>query len=256
MNGVDKAAIDIFGRSLLDRALAHWPAGASLFAVGMERPTELCVTWRLEEPPGGGPLAGIAAALPSITSDLVGLVAVDLPLLGPAVPDLLSSAKRSFEGGEDGAWLCDLAGHPQPLAACVVTGSLAAAMPTSPAGKSVRSVLETLSLSTVPVADVFLHDTDTWSDVATVTNSILQMEAQMTEKWLTQICTVLQVDPAVVDTEVVLDLARDVAHGVERKAAPLTTFVVGYAAGAQAADAERVAQLAALIQDMSGPGSV
>lgn len=62
----------------------------------------------------------------------------------------------------------------------------------------------------------------------------------MTDEWLTQICTVLKVDPEIVDTDVVLDLARDVAHGVERKAAPLTTFVVGYAAGAQAADAEKV----------------
>lgn len=176
MNGVDKASIDILGRSLLNRALAHWPAGTSRFVVGKEWPTELSVTWRREDPPGGGPLAGIAAALPSITSDLVALVAVDLPLLGPVVPTLLASAVSSFERGEDGAWLCDQAGHPQPLAACVVTRSLDAAMPAFPAGRSVRSVLETLSLSTVPVADAYLHDTDTWSDVATVTHSIRQKE--------------------------------------------------------------------------------
>ena len=33
-----------------------------------------------------------------------------------------------------------------------------------------------------------------------------------------------------VDTAVLLDLARDAAHGVARPAAPLTTFLVGYAA--------------------------
>lgn len=33
------------------------------------------------------------------------------------------------------------------------------------------------------------------------------------------------------DRDVVLDLARDAAHGVARPAAPLTTFLVGYAAG-------------------------
>jgi hypothetical protein len=33
-----------------------------------------------------------------------------------------------------------------------------------------------------------------------------------------------------VDTGVLLDLARDAAHGVARPAAPLTTFLVGYAA--------------------------
>jgi hypothetical protein len=38
-------------------------------------------------------------------------------------------------------------------------------------------------------------------------------------------------DDFVVDIPVVLDLARDAAHGVARPAAPLTTFLVGYAAG-------------------------
>lgn len=38
-------------------------------------------------------------------------------------------------------------------------------------------------------------------------------------------------DGHVVDIDEVLDLARDAAHGVARPAAPLTTFLVGYAAG-------------------------
>ncbi len=43
--------------------------------------------------------------------------------------------------------------------------------------------------------------------------------------------TELGVDPAVVDRTLLLDVARDAAHGVARPAAPLTTFLVGYAAG-------------------------
>lgn len=38
-----------------------------------------------------------------------------------------------------------------------------------------------------------------------------------------------------VDIGVILDLARDVAHSVARPAAPVSTFVVGYAAGLAAA---------------------
>jgi hypothetical protein len=38
----------------------------------------------------------------------------------------------------------------------------------------------------------------------------------------------------------ILDLARDAAHGVERPAAPVTTFLLGYAV-AQGADAEEAA---------------
>lgn len=48
------------------------------------------------------------------------------------------------------------------------------------------------------------------------------------------------------DVRLVLDLARDVAHGVERPAAPLTTYLVGQAV-ARGADPREVAdQLSAL----------
>ncbi len=50
-----------------------------------------------------------------------------------------------------------------------------------------------------------------------------------------------------VDTTVLLDLARDVAHGVARPAAPLTTFLVGLAAGAGGGDADAVAAAAAKV---------
>jgi hypothetical protein len=38
-----------------------------------------------------------------------------------------------------------------------------------------------------------------------------------------------------VDVRLLLDVARDAAHQVDRPAAPLTTFLVGYAAGQRAA---------------------
>ena len=40
--------------------------------------------------------------------------------------------------------------------------------------------------------------------------------------------------------DLVLDLTRDVAHGVARPAAPLTSFLVGLAAGREGASAEAV----------------
>lgn len=43
-----------------------------------------------------------------------------------------------------------------------------------------------------------------------------------------------------VDTTVLLDLARDAAHGVARPAAPLTTFLVGYAAAQSGGGPEEV----------------
>ena len=58
--------------------------------------------------------------------------------------------------------------------------------------------------------------------------------------WTDELTAALGVDPALVDTAAVLGLARDVAHGVARPAAPLTAFVVGLAAGRDGATPESI----------------
>ncbi len=47
--------------------------------------------------------------------------------------------------------------------------------------------------------------------------------------------------------DLVLDLARDVAHGVTRPAAPLTTYLAGIAVGAGLAPAEAAARITGLL---------
>ncbi|MDX1509787.1 MAG: DUF6457 domain-containing protein [Nitriliruptorales bacterium] len=53
------------------------------------------------------------------------------------------------------------------------------------------------------------------------------------------------------EIEVVLDLARDVAHGTERRFAPLTTFLAGLAVGRSETDTleEVAATIAGLLAD-------
>jgi len=51
------------------------------------------------------------------------------------------------------------------------------------------------------------------------------------EQWTAAVCAELGLDPAAADTKIVLDLARDAAHGVARPAAPLTAYLVGVAVG-------------------------
>ena len=46
-----------------------------------------------------------------------------------------------------------------------------------------------------------------------------------------ELAEALGLDPAEIDAQAVLDLARDAAHGVARPAAPVTTYLVGLAAG-------------------------
>jgi hypothetical protein len=60
------------------------------------------------------------------------------------------------------------------------------------------------------------------------------------DEWTDAVCLELGLDPAVVDRSLVLDLARDVAHGVARPAAPLTTFLMGLAAGRNGATLDAV----------------
>jgi hypothetical protein len=52
------------------------------------------------------------------------------------------------------------------------------------------------------------------------------------DEWVAAVRAELDLDP--IDTKAVLDLARDVAHGVARPAAPLTCLLVGLAAGSGA----------------------
>ncbi|WP_018636875.1 DUF6457 domain-containing protein [Parafrankia elaeagni] len=49
--------------------------------------------------------------------------------------------------------------------------------------------------------------------------------------WVARVSAALGLEPGSVDAALVLDLTRDVAHGVARPAAPLTAFLVGLAAG-------------------------
>lgn len=59
-------------------------------------------------------------------------------------------------------------------------------------------------------------------------------------------------DELVVDIALILDLARDAAHGVARPAAPLTTFLVGYAAARVGGTAEDIRRFAAVASRLAG----
>ena len=49
--------------------------------------------------------------------------------------------------------------------------------------------------------------------------------------WVAAMAAELDLDELDVEVQQVLDLAGDAAHAVTRLAAPLTTFIAGYAAG-------------------------
>jgi hypothetical protein len=61
--------------------------------------------------------------------------------------------------------------------------------------------------------------------------------------WIDELCDVLDVELEI-DEALVLDLARAAAHNVQRPAAPITTFILGYAAAVKGLDEDGVELLA------------
>jgi len=70
------------------------------------------------------------------------------------------------------------------------------------------------------------------------------------DTWVDALTSALEL-PSAVDTETVLDVARDVAHNVERPAAPVTTYLVGVAVGGGMNPAVAVERVRELVQGWS-----
>lgn len=68
--------------------------------------------------------------------------------------------------------------------------------------------------------------------------------------WIDELCDALDVEVDL-DEALILDLARDAAHNVARPAAPITTFLLGYAAARADGDPVKVEQLAAAASDLA-----
>lgn len=72
-------------------------------------------------------------------------------------------------------------------------------------------------------------------------------------EWTGTVCGELGLAGDDVDRDLVLDLARDVAHGVTRPAAPLTTYLLGVAVGRGAPSPDAAARITELAQRWGSP---
>ncbi|MGD3105366.1 NTP transferase domain-containing protein [Streptomyces sp. YGL11-2] len=255
LGGADKPALSVGGRPLLDRVLAACPDAAVTVVVGPGRPTVRAVVHALEDPPGGGPLAALDAGLRHTTAPTVLVLSADLPFLTAAtVRDLLRAATAHGAAPRDGALLCDAEGRDQPLVAAYGAApvrrrlDLLRAEHGTLAGLPVRRLTSALALARVQDAtSTASFDCDTWEDISAARARIRE-HGHVLDEWITAVKAELGIDLDV-DTAALLDLARDAAHGVARPAAPLTTFLVGYAAAQQGRDVVELAQRAAALAD-------
>ncbi|WP_407551497.1 DUF6457 domain-containing protein [Streptomyces sp. Pv4-95] len=161
----------------------------------------------------------------------------------------------------DGALLRDRAGRDQPLVAAYRVEPLRRELERlraahgGLAGLPLRALTSRLTLERVPDAtSTASFDCDTWEDISAARARIRE-HGNVLDEWITAVKAELGIELDV-DTPVLLDLARDAAHGVARPAAPLTTFLIGYAAGQQGRDvAELSAKAVALANRWAAEGT-
>ncbi|HEX6516411.1 MAG TPA: molybdenum cofactor guanylyltransferase [Nocardioidaceae bacterium] len=169
LGGADKASLELGGVTLLERALAASMAASEVVVVGEPVSTTRPVTWTREEPPGGGPAAGLLAGLDALREppEAVCVLAVDMPRVTAATVARLGCA---LEGDRtaDAAVLVDGSGRRQPLAGVYRYRSLVEARPEDRAaesGLSIRRLVAGLRLVDVPAVGEETRDVDTWEDL-------------------------------------------------------------------------------------------
>ncbi|MEY2848881.1 MAG: hypothetical protein RI885_1546 [Actinomycetota bacterium] len=169
LGGVDKAALEFDGLTLLERAIAATGGAARVCAVGPRRDSINGVEWVLEDPPGGGPSAALGAGIRCLSAGatpLVLVLAADLLRPEDAVPTLLDAARTHVTGpdGADGVVAVDESGHRQPLLAVYAIIALTRVLSIPVDGLALRTLLSGLRLVDVPVPDAACADVDTVED--------------------------------------------------------------------------------------------
>ncbi|MFJ5138314.1 NTP transferase domain-containing protein [Streptomyces sp. NPDC088707] len=272
LGGADKPGVRVGGRALLDRVLAACRGADRTVVVGDSRPTVRPVRWTREDPPGGGPLAALDAGVRKsgagaragggigagdAGADVLLVLSADLPFLDEDTVHRLLGALADTPDAE-AALLTDAGGRDQPLVAAYRAAPLRRELARiteergTLAGGPLRQLTGALHLTRVAAGPLASFDCDTWEDIATARARIRE-HGTVLDEWITAVKDELGIELDV-DTGVLLDLARDAAHGVARPAAPLTTFLVGYAAaragseGGPEAVAEAARKAAALAQ--------
>ena len=162
MGGIDKATIEIHGRTLLERVLEASSGAELTVCVGPERPTTAPVIWTREHPPGGGPVPAIEAGLRHVTARTVVVLGVDTPFVTRDFVEWLVDAR----GTADAAVVRDDQGVVQPLIGVYAAGVLRSRLKYigTPDGVPMIHVLEGLRCHVLDAPEV-AFDCDTWDDV-------------------------------------------------------------------------------------------
>lgn len=165
--GRDKSQAKIAGKSLIALILESIPSEFKIVIVGQDPKIESslyqCVH---EEPIGGGPLAGFKAGLDASESELVALIATDMPFASGLVLHLINSIRVH----DDAVMYVDAKGFKQPLAAVYRSKSVKRALADMGQldGKSMRELISHLMVHEIEMSHEIaqaLMDIDTAADL-------------------------------------------------------------------------------------------
>jgi molybdopterin-guanine dinucleotide biosynthesis protein A len=155
--GSDKATLVVGGATLLERTLSGVPEDIPVVVAGPEVSLPDVVGRRrvrfaVEDPPRGGPVAGLDAALAHVSTAVVVVLATDLPFVGRA-PGALVARLLTGEG-VDAVLAVDAAGRAQQLCAAYRLEALREAIAAggSPAGAAMRDVVKRLRVEVAEVS--------------------------------------------------------------------------------------------------------
>lgn len=165
MGGVDKAGIELGGRTLLDLAVDSLVDADEVVVVAPRSVrTARPVTFVCEDPPRGGPVAGLLTGVDALLRRprLVAVLAVDMPRVTARTWRRL----RAACAGHDGAFLHDHDGSRQ-LAGVLDAGRLAQVRPDleDQHAMALRRLLAPLRLAQVPAEADEAVDVDSWADL-------------------------------------------------------------------------------------------
>lgn len=166
LGGLDKAAQQVGDGTLLGRVVEAARSAGTVVVVGPPRPGVVGVHWCLEQPPGGGPVAAIAAGLGHTSAGTVLVLAADLPWIAGAIQALLEALDDV--GTPECAVLVDASGRRNPLASAWRRPSLDRALATvAPhAGARAHALLDAVDVAEVRDRGGWADDCDTPDDLA------------------------------------------------------------------------------------------
>ncbi len=140
LGGRAKPQLEVGGRTMLAAVLDAVADAARRIVVGPPQPVPDDVLIVREEPPGGGPVAALRAGLAEVSTDVVAVLAGDLPFLTAA---LVARLRTELDG--DGILVVDDGGRDQWLLGVWRAAALSAAVNSASGPTSLRKVLAPLS---------------------------------------------------------------------------------------------------------------